>query len=339
MEAMKAVLRSFFTFVLAAGLCFAAASARAAPPVPFEEWLAQARLDAVEKEGISPELAERALTGLSPVEKIVQLDRAQPEFTQSFADYSATRVNEARIMAGRAAMEKHGAALRKAGEQFGVAPQYIAALWGMETNYGGFTGGYNVIEALATLAWNGRGGERPDRAAYFRKEMMTALKIVDEGHVSLADMKGSWAGAMGQVQFMPSSFQRLAVDGDGDGHKNIWTDYEDAFASAANYLARNGWKDGDRWGRRVYVPPGFKGGTEARSLAAWSAAGVRRADGGALPEAPAGMTAKLVTPDGASGPAYLVYGNFGVIKSWNNSDKFALSVGLLADAIAAGTTQ
>ncbi len=310
-------------------------SAFAAPAVPFDQWLTGLRQEAL-SQGISPDLVNRALTGLQPIPKIVQLDKVQPEFKQSFADYHSTRVNRERIEKGQRMLVQHWDELQRISQRYGVAPQYIVALWGMETNYGGFTGGYKVIDALATLAWNGRDGTSPKRAKYFRDELLTALKIIDQGHISLENMKGSWAGAMGQVQFMPSSFQKLAQDGNGDGRKDIWNNLSDAFASAANYLARNGWKDDQRWGRRVQLPAGFTTANlgQQKSLSEWRALGVKQSDGAPITAVP-GMTGSIVAPDGLKGPAFLVYNNFKVIKSWNNSDKFALSVGLLADAIAA----
>lgn len=333
-EDMKHIRHIAALIVLVMGLAISAAQAD--QRLPFDQWLVGVRTEAL-AQGISPALVTAALTDITPIQKIMELDKKQPEFTQSFASYYAKRVNDARIQQGRRMLNQHADELEKASAQYGVAPHYIVALWGMETNYGGFTGGHNVIPALATLAWDGRGGTAPSRAAYFRKELLTALKIIDEGHISLEGMQGSWAGAMGQVQFMPTSFARLAVDGDGDGRRDIWTNLPDAFASAANYLARNGWADGQRWGRRVALPTGFSetliGPDAASTLSVWQGRGVRLHDGGPIPVVE-GMKAHIVAPDGLSGPAYLVYTNFGVIKRWNNSDKYALSVGLLADAIA-----
>lgn len=337
MWTMKSIRNTSLAVAFALVTSFSGSAAKANPNVPFDQWLAGVRQEAL-AQGVSPNLVNQALTGLQPISKIVQLDKAQPEFTQSFADYRSQRVNRSRIENGQRMLVQHWDELQKASKKYGVPPQYIVALWGMETSYGGFTGGYNVVEALATLAWNGRGGTRPDRAEYFRKELLTALKIIDQGHVSLEQMKGSWAGAMGQVQFMPSSFQRLAVDGDGDGRKDIWTNLSDAFHSAANYLAQNGWKHDERWGRRVTLPSGFSasdlGADKQKTLAEWRAMGLKQENGSPIPVVP-GMRASVVAPDGLSGPAYLVYNNFRTVKNWNNSDKFALSVGLLADAIAA----
>ncbi len=313
-------------------------AALADPSVPFEQWLAAVKQDAV-AEGVSPTMATQALTGLTPDQEVIRLDmpKNQPEISESFAKYAEKRVSQARIDRGREMLLKHYDELRRISGIYGVAPQYIVALWGMETNYGSYTGRKDTIRSLATLGWHGRGGTSPNRASFFRKELITALKIMDEGHIGLGEMKGSWAGAFGQVQFMPSSFHRLAVDGDGDGRKDIWHNLSDAFASAGNYLTRNGWNAGERWGRQVRLPAGFSKALIDRdvkkSLAEWQRLGVMTTGGQPIPVA-ADMTAHIVAPDGLSGGVYLVYNNFNTIKRWNNSDKFALSVGLLADSIA-----
>ncbi len=320
-------------FALVTG--FSAVSAFANPAVPFEQWLGEVRQEAI-AQNINPMLVNKALTGFQPDPEIIRLDTKQPEFTQTYAAYSSKRVNKTRIERGQKMLVKHYDELKKASDKYGVAPQYIAALWGMETNYGGYTGGKDTVKSLATLAWHGRGGTSPKRAAYFRKELITALKIVDQGHITLDQMKGSWAGALGQVQFMPSSFMNLAQDGDGDGRKDIWNNLSDAFASAANYLAKNGWNDGQRWGREVVLPAGFDSNLvgSKKQLSTWKSMGIKLPNGAPIPVVP-GMMGKVIAPDGMSGSAFLVYNNFHTIKRWNNSDKFALSVGRLADAIAA----
>lgn len=314
-----------------------ASSAFAAPP-PFAQWLNDFKKDAI-SQGIDPTLVNRALTGIQPDPKVIKLDmpKNQPELSESFASYSSKRVSAARIQKGQDMLRKHGVLLDRIGKKYGVKPQYIVALWGMETNYGGYTGNDDVIRSLVTLAWNGRDGTSPNRAKFFRKELITALRIIQEGNYKLGDLKGSWAGAFGQVQFMPSSFMRLAADGDGDGHRDITHNLADAFASAANYLAKSGWHNDERWGRQVRLPAGFSssliGSNQTKSLAEWKALGVKQMNGAPIPVV-AGMRGSIVAPDGPSGPVYLVYNNFHTIKKWNNSDKFALSVGLLANAIA-----
>lgn len=307
------------------------------PGVPFDSWLDQFRQEAV-AEGISQELLDKALKDMQPDNEVIRLDmpKNQAEFAETFSQYLAKRVNAARIQKGREMLQRHHDELERISKQYGVAPQYIVALWGMETNYGGYTGNKEIIRSLATLAWHGRDGTSPNRAAFFRKELIAALKIVDQGHFTLADMRGSWAGAFGQVQFMPSSFMNMARDGDGDGKIDIRNNLSDAFASAANYLAKSGWADGQRWGREVKTPHGFDSDLlgEQKTLDEWRRLGLKTAAGNPIPVEP-GMKATLLAPDGMAGPAFLVYNNLNTIKRWNNSNSFALSVGILADAVAA----
>jgi membrane-bound lytic murein transglycosylase B len=219
--------------------------------------------------------------------------------------------------------------LEEVGRKFGVQPRFIVALWGVETRYGTYTGGFPVIAALATLAYDGR------RSDYFRGELLKGLTILEEGHIAPADMMGSWAGAMGQSQFMPSSFLDFAVDFDGDNRRDIWTTSADVFASAANYLARSGWRNDQTWGREVTLPNGFDPALAdldvVKRLSAWQALGVRRADGSDLPTRD--LKASVVLPGGEGGPAYVVYSNYRTILKWNRSHYFAMSVGRLADLI------
>lgn len=316
---------------LAVMFTLAAGHALAAGGQAFDSWLQDFRSKAVE-EGISRPTVDAALKGLKPLQRVLDLDRKQPEKTMSFARYRQMVVNDERVRKGREMMARHADELAEVERQYGVAPQYVVALWGIETGYGGNTGGFSVIEALATLAWDGR------RSAFFAKELLDALRIVDDGHIGIEDMLGSWAGAMGQNQFMPSSFHNFAADGNGDGRKDIWTNLSDVFASTANYLSRSGWQAGERWGREVGIPSGFNrvliGPDVRKSLEEWSGLGVTLPGGGELPVV-SGMTASLVAPDGEGGPVYLAYDNFRTIMKWNRSDYFATSVGILADRIAA----
>jgi membrane-bound lytic murein transglycosylase B len=333
--------------LLAAALCLGLpqiAAAQGAAPQSFDAWLNGVREEGL-KRGISKATLDSALTGLTPIERVIKLDRRQPEFVQTFRQYIDKRVNSWRIETGRERYTTHAALLKEVGKRFGVQPRFIVALWGIETNFGRHTGGFSVVRALATLAFDGR------RSAYFRKELFNALTIIDQGHVSASDMKGSWAGAMGQSQFMPSSFLSYAVDYDGDGRRDIWGTTADVFASAANYLAKSGWLDDQTWGREVKLPDGFATridefmpksrprGCRALSklsvekkLSEWQALGVRRVDGSALPARD--LEASLVVPDGPGGPAYLVYRNFRTTLRWNCSVSFAAAVGILADRIA-----
>jgi membrane-bound lytic murein transglycosylase B len=205
----------------------------------------------------------------------------------------------------------------------------VVAIWGLETSYGGFTGTFNTIEALATLAWDGR------RAAFFRAELLAALRILEKGDIAPDRMRGSHAGAMGHPQFMPSSFERLAVDFDGDGRRDIWDDRADALASIANYLAQSGWRYDERWGREVLLPAGFDpsqaGRDSRRPLSEWTRMGVTTADGSELP--PLAMQTAILLPAGTGGQAFAVYDNFNVIRRYNPSDYYALVVGLLSDRV------
>lgn len=304
------------------------------PQQSFATWLEDMRQEAIES-GVAREVVEKALSDIAPLERVIELDRKQPEGKWTFAQYREKIVHPLRIKRGREMYDKHRDALLRLEEKTGVAPQYIVALWGIETNYGSHTGGFNIIPALATLAWEGR------RAEFFRKELLNALRIVDEGHIALEDMTGSWAGAMGQNQFMPSSFNSYAVDGDGDGRKDIWSDLDDIFASTANYLVRSGWNAGERWGREVHLPENISADEidlkKTKTLAEWRDMGITKPDGSAIPVVE-GMKASLVAPDGVEGPAYLVYNNYKTIMRWNRSTYFATSVGLLANAIAGGSS-
>lgn len=331
-----AFLRAFAVFVIALTFVFftegAARAAEGKSSAAFPQWLAGLCAEAA-REGVSAKTLDAALKGLKPDPKVLELDRRQPEKTVSFARYKKNVVTPGRIREGRAMLKKHAALLSRVEEKFGVPPRYVVALWGVETSFGKNTGGFDVIRSLATLAWEGR------RGAFFRKELLDALKILDAGHISPARMRGSWAGAMGQSQFMPSSFHKFAVDFNGDGRQDIWGTQGDVFASTANYLMRSGWEADWRWGRAVKLPKGccaqdIRDRTR-RTLAQWKKKGLVFADGGAVP-ADSDNTAWLAAPDGAKGPVWLVYGNYDTLMRWNRSTYFATSVGLLADAIAGG---
>lgn len=295
----------------------------------FTQWMVDFRTEA-SAAGISQQTLDRALAEIKvPLTKVITLDRKQPEFTQTVKNYVETRVSDQRIYEGRRMMRRYPTWLGRVEDRHKVQRRFIVALWGIETNYGKYTGGIPVIEALVSLAYDGR------RSDYFRRELLEALRIVDAGDISLRRMKGSWAGAMGQCQFMPSVFRRYAIDADGDRRRNIWTSVPDVLASAANYLASAGWKDDQTWGRPVRWPKDLDTsltGLKTRlPLSRWQALGVRRIDGRALPRRD--MTASLILPDGPGGQAYLVYDNFRVLRVWNKSNAFALAVGLLSDRL------
>jgi len=299
-------------------------------PQDFATWLELLREDA-RSAGISQKTLDAALANLNaPEPRVIELDQKQPEKTTSLADYVTTRVSQERIAEGRVMLRRYATWLDRIERQYRVQKRFIVALWGIESSYGRHTGKHSVIQALVTLAHDGRRGE------YFRKELLEALKILDAGHVSLARMKGSWAGAMGPFQFMPTSYRHYAVDADGDGRINIWGSVPDALASAANYLAKAGWKNDQTWGREVRLPKKFDyalAGFESRlPLSRWQALGVRRSNGRELPRRD--LQAWLIVADGPAAPAYLVYNNFRSLRRWNRSNSFAVAVGTLADSFA-----
>ncbi|MBK80983.1 MAG: lytic transglycosylase [Gammaproteobacteria bacterium] len=280
--------------------------------------------------GISESVIEEVLGDVEPVERVIELDRQQPEFTQTFAGYYNRRVTTERVQRGRAMLAEHRDLLEDIQRRTGVPPHYLVAFWGLETNFGSYFGNIPVPASLTTLACDER------RGRFFASELMAALRIVDAGDIPPDDMVGSWAGAMGHVQFMPSVFLRYAVDADGDGRRDLWGSVPDAMASAANFLRGIGWQPGLRWGREVRLPDGFDyalaGRDQRRPLSDWVDLGVTDAFGRALPRLD--LRAALLVPSGHDGPAFLAYDNFDVIMRWNRSEFYALSVGRLADEIA-----
>jgi len=295
--------------------------------VDFSTWLADLKAEARAR-GISDSTIELAFADVtSPLDRVLELDRSQPEFMQTFSGYMQNRMSQQRIERGRRMLEEHAGLFARLQAEYGVQPQYLVSFWALESNFGDFTGGFSVVNALATLAWN------PRRADFFRAELLTALRIIEDGHIAADRMTGSWAGAMGQCQFMPSTFASYARDGDGDGRIDIWGSVPDVMTSAANYLSQAGWKEGERWGREVLLPADFDfslSGTGVRkSVTEWDALGVRRADATALGSA--AMQASVIVPAGANGPAFLAYDNFRTTMVWNRSTFYAISVGHLAD--------
>ncbi len=312
----------------------AAAAAPTQPDAAFAVWLENARQDAA-KRGIKNATISEALGDIAPIPRVIELDNQQPEFSNTFTRYLNSAVSERRVADGRAMMKKHAALLKQLEAEYGIPGRFLVAFWGLESNYGSDTGGYPVVTALATLAYDGR------RAAYFRDEMFKAMNILDQGHVSYAKMKGSWAGAMGQTQFMPSVFLRLAVDQDKDGHRDIWGNVADALGSTANYLKSMGWDIHRTWGREVRLPAGFDvretsldvdAKENIKPLSAWARLGVRRTDGGPLPAQD--VMASLALPAGEKGPAFLLYDNYRTTLKYNRSAFYAIAVGYLADRIS-----
>jgi membrane-bound lytic murein transglycosylase B len=280
-------------------------------------------------EGIRRDVLDAAFAGVTPNQKVIEKDQKQVEFTMTWARYRALVIGDKRISDGRAAVAQNRALFGQVESRFQVASSVVAGIWGLESSFGVDTGNYKVVEALATLAWEGR------RAAFFRGELMAALKILNNGDITPARMTGSYAGAMGQPQFMPSSYLRLAVDFDGDGRRDIWNSKADVLGSIANYLARSGWHLGETWGQPVTVPAGFAaaGRDVKRPLAEWARLGIapvagRWAASGDTPSA-------VLAPDGMGGETFLVFNNFTAIRRYNPSDFYAIAVGLIGDRVMA----
>ena len=279
--------------------------------------------------GVSSRTAGDVLASAEYLERVIELDRRQPEFTTTFADYLNRRVNEQRVSQGRELLQEHEELLDRVTRKTGVPAPYLVAFWGLETNFGAYFGKMPVPSSLATLACDER------RSQFFTEQLIAALRIIDEGAIPAEQMEGSWAGAMGHVQFMPTVFLRHAVDGDGDGKRDLWNSLPDAMMSAGHFLQDLGW-DGDyRWGREVLLPDNFDyelSDGRKLPLEEWRRMGVTDAFGNALADEP--IKASLVVPAGHRGPAFLAYRNFGVIMGWNRSEFYAIAVGHLADRIA-----
>ena len=276
--------------------------------------------------GVSRSTFDAAFFGITPDPTVIEKSRNQAEFRKTIAEYLETAVSEKRIALGREKYAQYQIWLARAEAEFGVDRYIIMGVWGLETKYGTYTGDDYVIRSLATLA------AAHYRGTYFRTELIKALVILQQGHVEPARMMGSWAGAMGQTQFMPSNFKPYAVDFDGDGRRDIWTSVPDAVGSTANFLKKHGWIRGESWGYEVRVPAGFENDAgRPASFATWAGRGVVRADGRTMPH---DGFATLLRPAGGAGPAFLVTPNFKVIRSYNNSLSYALGVALLGDRIA-----
>jgi lytic murein transglycosylase len=304
----------------------------AAAPVPqgFDRWIADFRATA-RAAGIGEATLREAFDQVRYLPRVVELDRAQPELTRAVWDYLDGTVSPQRIAAGQDKLLQVRSEADAAAARYGVPPAILVAIWGMESNYGGNFGSTPTIDALATLGFEGR------RADWARSELLAALKILDKGDIARDGMIGSWAGAMGQTQFLPSSFLAYAVDADGDGRRDIWNSMADVMASAANFLARAGWQAGQPWGAEVRLPPGFDPARAdmaiRQSSAQWAAEGLQGIDGRPLPDFAEGA---ILLPAGARGPAFLVGPNFRAILRYNNSTSYALAVGLLSQRIAGG---
>ena len=297
----------------------------------FSIWLDNFKIRA-EKSSISRTTIDETLSRVELIPRIIELDRNQPEFTLTLSQYLRNVVSKKRIKKGISKTRENWELLNIISNEYNVQPRFIVALWGIETDFGRVTGGFPVIDALVTLSYDGR------RSKYFSKELINALKIIDQGHISYSQMIGSWAGAMGQTQFMPSSFLSYAQDYNKDGRKDIWGTKEDALASAANYLSKLKWNNNETWGREVIVNDNFILSEDEltlqnkKKISDWQSLGVRRMDGSDLPKK--NIEGYLIKIKDTNKERYfLVYQNFKKILKWNTSNYFAIAVGILSDSI------
>jgi lytic murein transglycosylase len=318
----------FLAAVLVQPAMLCAAPQKLNATTSFDVFVSNLWIDA-QKAGISRPIFDAAFAGLTPSPSILAHTKQQAEFVKPLWDYLDGAITPSRIQRGLQRGRDYAEALQRIQLDYGVDLYIVLAVWGMESNFGAFTGGESVIRALATLA---HAGYRDD---FFRNELLIALQILQQGHIESSAMKGSWAGAMGQTQFMPSSFLKYAIDYDGDGHKDIWTNVVDSLASCANFISQNGWNKDLPWGMEVILPKEFDVSAydlqKSESFAQWSGRGVQRGDGEPLPIM---GEASLYMPYGLKGPAFLLTANFKVIKTYNNSNYYALGVGLLSDRLA-----
>ncbi len=317
-----------FIYILCA-IVFVSSPASSEPSESFDDWKASFKGKATSI-GVPGEWVDSYVGGVTPIKRVIELDGKQPEGEISFEEYKDRVVTNDRVKRGKILLRQNYLKLKEIEALYGVPAEVVVALWGIETSYGQNTGGFQVIPALASLAWDGR------RREFFENELIYAMTIVADGHIPYEHMMGSWAGAMGQNQFMPSSFMKYAVDHNGDGRRDIWKTNADIFASTSNYLKKNGWEKGGVWGRSVYIPeplPKELVGYKIRKpLSFWKERGVQSFLDD-LPGKPSTLTS-IIQPDGEAGATYIVYNNYQTIMDWNRSTYFATSVGLLADLIA-----
>ncbi|WP_230531411.1 lytic murein transglycosylase [Microvirga roseola] len=305
---------------------FAPAQAQQTSQASFDRFV-ESLWPAAKTRGVSRATFNAAFSGVEPDAKIIALTKKQSEFVRPIWDYIDGAVSAQRLKRGREMVAEWPKTLTAIEKTYGVPRSVILGIWGMETNFGSFTGSIYVIRALATLAYTGYRGD------FFRDELITALQILEADHIDRSKMVGSWAGAMGQTQFMPSSFMKFAVDGNRDGVRDIWASVPDAMASTANYLRKQGWQPGLPWGFEVQLPKGFDFRYLELNFPQWQTLGLRRVDGKAMPSA---GNARLFLPGGAQGPAFLVTKNYDVIKTYNSSDAYAMGVAHLGDRLMGG---
>ncbi|MGE9549993.1 lytic murein transglycosylase [Erwinia amylovora] len=300
-------------------------------PAEFPGYVEQLKQQA-RQQGIDQLTIDAAFTNVHFVDHIISSDRNQLEKKVTLSDYLTRVLPQWKIQQARENDQRYQSELMTVSHQYGVQSQYIVALWAMESSFGKIQGKEDVVSALSTLAFEGR------REAFFTRELMASLQIIQQQHITADQMKGSWAGAMGQNQFMPSSFLRYGADGDGDGKIDIWTNVDDVFASTANYLAKEGWKPGQSWGREVNLPADFVPelaglkDAQVKTVGEWQKLGIRLSSDAAQPDP--SQRAWIIMPDDVPGRAFMVYDNFRTIMHWNRSYYFAISIGMMADAIA-----
>jgi membrane-bound lytic murein transglycosylase B len=317
------------TLILAAMTAFFAGPALAQND--FQACLQNIKAEAL-SQGVPTDIADRAFQGLTPDQKVIDLDSRQPEFSLTYAKYVGSSVSPERIAKGQQKLAQNRALLDAIQGEYGVPPQYIMAFWGLETNYGGYMGDFQVVRSVATL------GCMTKRTAFFGNETVQALRILVMDRMTREQLRGSWAGAMGNMQFMPSTFMKWGVDRDGNGKIDLWTSLPDSFASAANFLRGIGFKPGLPSSEEVFLPRGFPldqaDSTIEKPVRAWAAMGVKRAGNGALPNVD--DPSSIILPAGWRGPAFILYPNFKAVMNWNRSTLYALAVGILAQQIVGG---
>ncbi len=318
------------------GAFIAACGSASAEPGDFAAWLESFRAEAAAA-GVSDAVMDEAFAGLTVNERVYERNDNQPEFTRAIWDYLDTSLSEAKVANGRSALAENRIALSLIEQAYGVDAETIVAIWGQESAYGRILGSYDTIQALATLGYEGR------RTAFGREQLIGALKIIQNGYANRDQLKGSWAGAMGHTQFIPTTYLAYAVDHDGDGRRNIWSDLGDVFASTANYMSISGYRANEPWGVEARLPGGFDyslaNGSVKKPLVEWASLGVEAVGGDLLGDYDANLRGRVIVPAGAKGPAFLVFENFEAILKYNRSTAYALAVALLSDEVAGRSGQ
>ncbi len=298
------------------------------PAQSFDEWLNAFRIEALNA-GIRADVFDRAFAGVTPDMSVIKADRSQPELTRPVWEYLDGALSPVRVRKGQALLNQYGDTLQRIEQRYGVDRQVLVAVWGMESNFGDFQGNKSVIRSLATLAYEGR------RPGFANSQLIAALQIIQHGDIQPEKMLGSWAGAMGQTQFIPTTYNTHAVDFDGDGRRDIWNSPADALASTAHYLQSSGWQKGQPWGLEVQLNSGFDyslaDAATRKSVAEWMRLGMKPVNGNALPYGSEQLSASLLLPAGYRGPAFLILDNFRAVLKYNNSSSYALAVNLLSE--------